>query len=96
VTDGRGRRPWRRFAVPDEEAANTGQGGAHKHQWITGELFVYLVEREAGWKKLSTRGPSSGGSGERRLGVSEIPVEGRSELIWLELRSKRRRWGGYW
>jgi hypothetical protein len=54
------------------------------------------VEREAGWKKLSTRGPSSGSSGERRLGVSEIPAEGRSELIWLELRSKRRRWGGYW
>jgi hypothetical protein len=54
------------------------------------------VKREAGWKKLSTGGPSSGGSGERRLGVSEIPAEGRSELIWLELRSKRRGWGGYW
>jgi hypothetical protein len=53
------------------------------------------VKREAEWKKLSTREPSSGGSGERRLGASEIPAEGWSELVWLELRSKRRGWGGY-
>jgi hypothetical protein len=38
----------------------------------------------------------SGGAGEQWLGASEIPAEGRSGLIWLELRSKRRGWGVYW
>jgi hypothetical protein len=55
-----------------------------------GSCFVYLVERETGWKELSTRGSSSGCSGERRLGAREIPAKGRLELDWLELRSKGR------
>jgi hypothetical protein len=38
----------------------------------------------------------SGGAGEQWLGASEIPAEGRSGLIWLGLRSKRRGWGVYW
>jgi hypothetical protein len=82
------RRPWRRIAVPGEGPANTGKGGAHEHQCITGKRFVYLVELEIGWRELLTRGSSSGGSGERRLGAREIPAKGRPELDWIELRSK--------
>jgi hypothetical protein len=43
-----GRRPWRRIAVPGEGTANTGQGGAHEHHWITGKQFIYLVELGVG------------------------------------------------
>jgi hypothetical protein len=63
---------------------------AHEHQWITGKLFVYLVERGIRWRELSTRGSSSGGSGERRLGARKIPAKGRPKLDWIELRSKGR------
>jgi hypothetical protein len=63
---------------------------AHEHQWITGKLFVYLVERGIRWRELSMRGSSSGGSGERRLGARKIPAKGRPKLDWIELRSKGR------
>jgi hypothetical protein len=69
-----------------------GYGGAHEHQWITGELFVYLVERGIRWRKLSTGGSSSGGSGGRRLGVREIPAEGSWKLGWVGSRCWRRGW----
>jgi hypothetical protein len=95
ATDGWGRRPWRRIAVPGDGTANTGQEGAHEHQWTIGEWFVYLVERETEWKGLSTGGPSSNSSGGRRLGMSKIPAKGRSGLMGLELRSKRRGWRSY-
>jgi hypothetical protein len=47
-------------------------------------------------RKLSTARSSSGGSGERRLGVRAIPAEGGRGLDWVRSRSWGRGWGSSW
>jgi hypothetical protein len=85
------RRPRRRIAVPGKGPANTGKRSAHEHQWITGKRYVYLDGLEIKWRKLSTTGASSDGSGERRLRVRAIPARRWPGLDRIELGSKGRR-----
>jgi hypothetical protein len=66
--------PWRRIAVPGEGLANTKVKHTHEHRCATGSRSVYLSGLENPWRELSTTESSSGGSGERRLGVKANPV----------------------
>jgi hypothetical protein len=75
AVDERVRRPWWRIAVPDEGPANTEVKHAHEHRCATGSRSVYLNGLETPWRELSTTKSSSGGSGERRLGVKANPTE---------------------
>jgi hypothetical protein len=61
-----------------------------------GKRFVYLDGLEIKWRKLSMARSSSGGSGERRLGVRAISAEGSRGLDWVRSRSWRRGWGSSW
>jgi hypothetical protein len=69
------RRPWRHVAVPGEGPANRGIERAQEHQEEMGSRSEYLDGLEVKWKKLPTVRSSSGGSGERRLGVDAIPAK---------------------
>jgi hypothetical protein len=69
------RRSWRRIAVPGEGPANRGIERAQEHQEEMGSRSEYLDGLEVKRKKLPTVRSSSGGSGERRLGVETIPAK---------------------
>jgi hypothetical protein len=45
-----------------------------------GSRAEYLDEPEIKWRELPTVRSSSGGSGERRVGVGAIPAKGRPGL----------------
>jgi hypothetical protein len=72
------RRPWRRVAIPGEGPANRGIERAQERQEEMGSQSEYLDGLEVKQKGLSMVRSSSGGSGERRLGVEAILAkEGR-------------------
>jgi hypothetical protein len=52
----------------------------HEHQREMGSSAEYLDETEIKWRELPTVRSSSGGSGERRLGVGAISAKGWPEL----------------
>jgi hypothetical protein len=75
AVDEKVRRPWWRIAVPGKGPVNTEVKHAHEHRCATGSRSVYLSGLETPWRELSTTESSSGGFGDRRLGVRANPVK---------------------
>jgi hypothetical protein len=59
----------------------------HELQWEVGSRAEYLDEPEIKWRELPTVRSSSGGSGERWLGVGVIPARGWPGLDQIRLGS---------